>query len=217
MTVHGQRRWRWQRYVGFLLGVIAWLWRASTRTRLAGTEHRDAERPGALIYAMWHEQQLNGLMGADEPKHFAMASQSSDGDLIVGVLHGLSISAARGSSSRGGKAALALLRDAVVAGSAATLTVDGPRGPRRVPKAGVFALARDTGRPIIPTIALSRNAIVLEKAWDRFVVPLPFSRCVLAFGPAMIPSGVIEDDIRELTRRMNVLEAQTANHPWLAR
>lgn len=208
--------WRWQRVVGFFLGVIAWCWRASCRTKLIGTHHRDEARrdhpgPGGLIYVMWHEHQLNGLMGADEPRHTAMASRSADGDLMAGVLIGLSITPARGSSAKngqdkGGKHALALMEQAVLDGSAATLTVDGPRGPRRVPKPGAFALALRTGRPIVPTIALCASPIVFKRSWDQFQVPLPFSRCVLAFGPALIPSGDIERDRDELLRRMDSLE-----------
>jgi lysophospholipid acyltransferase (LPLAT)-like uncharacterized protein len=48
----------------------------------------------------------------------------------------------------------------------------------------VVTLAALTGAPVVPLAVSARPARRL-RSWDRFLVPLPFARCVLAFGPAV--------------------------------
>ena len=62
------------------------------------------------------------------------------------------------------------------------VTCDGPKGPAREVKAGILYLAQKTGLPIIPIAnALSRK-LEFSRAWDRFQVPLPFSKAVVVHG-----------------------------------
>jgi lysophospholipid acyltransferase (LPLAT)-like uncharacterized protein len=143
--------------------------------------------PTPAILACWHEQILAaapfafGL--ADGGRRMAvMASLSRDGELIarIAAAHGAAV--VRGSTSRGGRAGLlALYR--VVSGSGASPLVlpDGPRGPRREPKAGVVVLAQMTGAPIAPFACVPRRAIAL-RSWDRMLLPAPFTVVSVALG-----------------------------------
>ena len=84
--------------------------------------------------------------------------------------------------------------------------VDGPRGPARVSKTGIVALARLTGLPIQPVAFSARPAIRL-RSWDGSLVPLPFSRVVCAFGEPFLvqrDEGEFSDQraARELDRRL---------------
>ena len=55
------------------------------------------------------------------------------------------------------------------------VTVDGLRGPRHEVKEGAIFLAARADAPIVP-IRLFMERRKVFKSWDRFQLPLPFSR-----------------------------------------
>lgn len=60
-------------------------------------------------------------------------------------------------------------------------TPDGPRGPGQKAQPGVIQIAKFTGLPIIPaSFSASRRKVFAS--WDRFLVPIPFSRGVFIYG-----------------------------------
>jgi lysophospholipid acyltransferase (LPLAT)-like uncharacterized protein len=62
-----------------------------------------------------------------------------------------------------------------------------------------MSLAQLTGLPIIP-VSYSLTRKIRLKTWDRFQVPLPFSRCeVILEKPLRIPRD-ISDEQREALR-----------------
>jgi lysophospholipid acyltransferase (LPLAT)-like uncharacterized protein len=80
-------------------------------------------------------------------------------------------------------------------GKDAGFTIDGPRGPRFIAKPGPAMLARRTGCPIIPFHVGIERGTTIEKTWDLFRVPHPFSRVIFFFAP---PIYVPHDAGREL-------------------
>ena len=58
---------------------------------------------------------------------------------------------------------------------------DGPRGPRFKFKPGAVLLAQMSGRPMLPMAYAASRAWLVH--WDRFVLPVPFSRIAVALGP----------------------------------
>ena len=137
-----------------------------------------------------------------------MASRSRDGEIIALWLERNGYRAARGSSSRGGGQALRELVRHVRAGGHAALTVDGPRGPAGEVQAGIVQLAKLTGGWILPITSSSSRPWFLG-SWDRYLLPMPFSRGVVAYGePFPIPSGLPDE---EAARRIaDALDAATA-------
>jgi lysophospholipid acyltransferase (LPLAT)-like uncharacterized protein len=130
----------------------------------------------------------------------AVVSASRDGAIIAGVLERFGIESARGSSSRRGAQAFLELLSAAERGCDLAVTPDGPRGPRYVAQMGTIALAQLTGKPIIPAACNLRWKLCL-KSWDRFQIPLPFSRAITKFGePMTIPADQTTDEQRELFR-----------------
>jgi lysophospholipid acyltransferase (LPLAT)-like uncharacterized protein len=153
----------------------------------------NASRP--VIYAAWHGQilmiplvteRLCRQQGA-RPVH-VLASRSRDGELLAEFARRFGFGVVRGSSSRGGAAALRRLaargRDGVDIGVAP----DGPRGPRGRAQAGVIALAELTGAPIVP-VAFAAEPVWRLGSWDRFEIPRPFGRGALAFGAPQTVAG----------------------------
>ena len=77
---------------------------------------------------------------------------------------------------------------------------DGPRGPRGTVKAGIVALARLSGAPIVP-VALGASAEWRLRSWDEFRIPKPFARCVLRFGDPMRVPGDAGREAQEAARK----------------
>jgi lysophospholipid acyltransferase (LPLAT)-like uncharacterized protein len=173
--------------LGFPLFLLVALWRATLRIRLVGREHREAiERSGRpVLHAIWHQRMVAGIFRFPWRGVVTMASQSRDGDVIAGFLFWWGYRAVRGSSSRGGGEALAEMEEALRGTTRwAALTPDGPRGPARRCKPGVVRLAEALDAPIMPVGTSARRPRFLS-SWDRYLVPMPFSRCAVVFGEGM--------------------------------
>ncbi len=165
---------------GVLAWCAAWLlraWIATLRYRRSGPA---IEGPG--VVAFWHGDQLPLFGQRPRGALVAPVSLSRDGRLQARILARLGIAEAPGSSSRGGsRAARGLLR-AVRRGAVALMAVDGPRGPRHEVKPGVVFLARLSGAPVWPVgVAVARGRR-LKRAWDRYLLPLPFTRAWVVVG-----------------------------------
>ena len=64
---------------------------------------------------------------------------------------------------------------------------DGPRGPSFEIKSGTVMMARMGHAPLVPVVCAASHAWTMD-TWDSFLVPLPFSRVVLAVGaPIELP------------------------------
>jgi lysophospholipid acyltransferase (LPLAT)-like uncharacterized protein len=137
-----------------------------------------------------------------------MASQSKDGDVIAGFLLWWGYRAVRGSSSRGGSEALTEMVEALEGTTRwAALTPDGPRGPARRCKTGILRLAEAVDAPIMPVGASSARPRFL-RSWDRYLVPMPFSRCAVVLGPGLRRAPG-EDDASFLSRVDAAIDAVT--------
>jgi lysophospholipid acyltransferase (LPLAT)-like uncharacterized protein len=156
-----------------------------------------------LIYAVWHGRilmvpwmsaRLQRTRGARRVR--VLASRSRDGELVARYVRRFGLGVVRGSSSRGGAAALRALARALRAGEDVAVVPDGPRGPRCRVQPGVVMLAATTGAPIIPMAFAARPARRL-RSWDQLLVPAPFARCAVAFGAA---ATVARDADREQAR-----------------
>ncbi len=53
---------------------------------------------------------------------------------------------------------------------------DGPSGPYREPKKLLFMLAKEAQKPVVYAHFEYRHVIRLKKRWDKYVIPLPFTR-----------------------------------------
>ena len=173
--------------LGFPLFLLIVLWRATLRIRLVGRENREAiERAGRpVLHAIWHQRMVAGILRFPYTGTVTMASRSSDGDVIAGFLFWWGFRAVRGSSSRGGGEALTEMVESLRGTTRwAALTPDGPRGPARRCKLGVLRLAEELDAPIMPVGTSSTRPRFL-RSWDRYLLPMPFSRCAVVFGEGL--------------------------------
>jgi lysophospholipid acyltransferase (LPLAT)-like uncharacterized protein len=70
---------------------------------------------------------------------------------------------------------------AVKRGANALINPDGPDGPPYVVKPGVVYIAQKTGARLLPGAAFTATKYTLKR-WDRYSVPLPFSRIAIVVG-----------------------------------
>ena len=114
------------------------------------------------------------------------------------------IEAVRGSSSKHAiSATLAAIHEARDERLDLVITPDGPRGPRGVIQPGLLRLAQVTRRPVVTITTHLRWKMVL-KSWDRFQVPLPFSRCEVISGePLGVPADATEEELAAIAQKLS--------------
>lgn len=152
-----------------------------------------------FILVFWHSRIFFASWYFSFYRCYALISRHSDGELVAAAVEKLGIRSARGSTTRGGGAALRELVRMIKKGFNAGITPDGPTGPARKLQDGVISLGQLSQRPIIPISFSSRHAVRL-KSWDRFMVPVPFSKAAFVYGePIMIPRK-LDDDARKRYR-----------------
>lgn len=186
---------------------------ASWRVRWVGREHTAKLKNGGhnWIYAFWHGGLLPLIYAHRRQGVKVLVSTHRDGELVARVISRMGFHAVRGSTTRGGGRALfalAALRDGAPVGVAP----DGPRGPAKRVHPGVIYLAQRTGLPIVP-LTSAGDPCWRANSWDRFTVPLPFSRCAIGYGePLWVPADAKGDDFAGLTvdleERLNRLQGE---------
>jgi len=138
---------------------------------------------GLYVMALWHKNLFSSILCHINIPHVTMASRSKDGAIIAGVLKHMGYWPARGSSSRGGQAALQEMIKLMLRSKSplpAALTVDGPRGPSMTCKKGVVELAKICQCSIVPCAAIPKKAWRF-KSWDHFILPFPFTHVHLFY------------------------------------
>ncbi len=164
---------------------------------------------GGGIVALWHQRILLVLRYAERFGHLrpaVMISQSRDGDLIAGLVRRFHFRPVRGSSSKGGREALARMIAELSAHPFAVHVLDGPQGPRGLVKAGLVRMSQSSGAPIIP-IYVSVNRAWVLRSWDRFLIPKPFSTVRIRWDepisvPAELDAAAFERIRIEIEQRM---------------
>ena len=173
------------------------------RWKVSGAEHVDAitaagDRP---ILALWHGRILAATPYFQRRGIVAMASENFDGEWIARLLGKFGYGAARGSTSRGGSAALRrLVKDVKAHGVAFTL--DGPRGPAEIAQPGAVWLAKVTGQPLLPFHSEAASSWTLN-SWDRTQIPKPFTTVALAIAePLYVPRDADEARLEQWRQRL---------------
>jgi lysophospholipid acyltransferase (LPLAT)-like uncharacterized protein len=183
----------------------------TTRYEIKGWEHYErVKREGfAGIHTLWHDCIYLAIYFWKRRGIVYMTSQSFDGEYIARFLQRFGFGAARGSSTRGGIGAMIEMARLLRAGIPVGFTVDGPKGPRRVAKMGAVLLAKKTGQPILPFNVTARR-FWQAPSWDKFEVPMPFSRAFLEIAePVYVPTdaddAMLQAKLVELQSKMDEL------------
>lgn len=158
------------------------------------------DRGQPFLLAFWHGRilMMPRCWRPQKPIHM-LTSQHRDGRLIADTVAHFGIQTVAGSTTRGGGSALREMVRKVKAGEWIGITPDGPRGPRMRASVGVVAMARLAGAPVLPVTYSAAWSIALG-SWDRFLLPLPFTRGVIIWGRPVEVSAETSDAGMEALR-----------------
>jgi len=188
-------------FIPLLAYWIARLLSATLRVRMVGEEHlRAAQEAGkGVILVSWHGRTFLPITRYRNKGYWAIVSTSRDGEYQNRLFQRFGIKTVRGSTSaRGAIQSVLTLTKHLKAGATAAFTPDGPRGPSHVVQPGAIFLAQKSGSPIIPA-GISAYPRKLMRAWDRYMIPLPFSRVVWIYGePITIPADARSEEDQRL-------------------
>ncbi|WP_258548743.1 lysophospholipid acyltransferase family protein [Thalassospira profundimaris] len=167
-----------------------------------------------FIVAFWHQRLLMmpytwRSVAGDRPFNMLISSHR-DGEIISRTIAQFDIKTIAGSTGKGkgGAAALRQILKVLKAGEVVGMTPDGPRGPRMRASDGIIQAARMANVPIFPLTYSASNRKVIG-SWDRFILPLPFSRGVFHWGEPIFVDRKLDDAGLE-AKRLELENALTA-------
>jgi lysophospholipid acyltransferase (LPLAT)-like uncharacterized protein len=196
-----------------VLRFMVWLLNSTYRVkRVIGEEHIEAFIDSGEVCApsYWHQHHVvcSTLVRSWIQRGFKacfLISGSVDGDVPERVARAWGAEVIRGSANQSGALALRDQQRMMKNGHSIVTTADGPRGPQYEFKAGTILMARVAGVPIVPMACAADRAWYLNR-WDRFMVPKPFAKIVIAIGKPYPVGGNVALDALE-PHRVNVQEA----------
>ncbi len=172
-----------------LRGLLKLLWATCRVHTVIGRQHAEQlmQSGKAFIPCYWHQQHIFCSYYLFQLKQQGLKlgfliSPSADGEIASRVVESWGAQAIRGSATRTGAKAMRDMYNIVCKeGISPATTSDGPQGPAQKFKPGAIMLAQLTQAPMLPMAYAASRAWHL-KSWDRFMIPKPFSRIVIAIG-----------------------------------
>ncbi|MEX0338017.1 MAG: lysophospholipid acyltransferase family protein [Arenibacterium sp.] len=184
---------------GLLAGYVRFA-QATSRWDMSGFEAMNAElaKGEPVIFTVWHQRLVMAPFMFDQSlgKFCSLTSGARAGRLVGQVLARFGFDTIPMASR---KRHIALSREVLrkmSEGYTIGIACDGPRGPARQASTVPLVWARSTGKRIF-VLSWSANRVLKFPSWDRFILPLPFSRGTL----------VCHSFDRDVPRKMD--EAQT--------
>jgi lysophospholipid acyltransferase (LPLAT)-like uncharacterized protein len=179
------------------------IWRTSRMT-VIGEDRLAAliREQGSIVPVFWHQHLLicarfivSKRNGGLKPGFMVSPSVDGQAPTMLAQLYGAHV--VRGSGSYTGVRALRGVHQAIAKDEISpAITPDGPRGPRFKLKPGAIFAAQISRKPVVPIAYAARPAWTL-KTWDKFIVPPPFARIVIAVGEPYYPARRLDDSEME--------------------
>ncbi|HUV93236.1 MAG TPA: hypothetical protein VMX14_00210 [Anaerolineae bacterium] len=191
------------------------VWRTA-RYQVEGQVHlrRAHAAGGPVVVAAWHGMSMTllGWLDAEEDlsQYVVVVPDDPRGEVlrvwvrrVGGRPFAISMKA---NSMVAARRLLSLIRQ-MKQGKSLYLNPDGPYGPTHEPKKGAVFIARKAGALIVAAGAYTATGFRIPR-WDRYTVPLPFSRITVVLGEPMkvSPSTDLEVAQAALRERLNEVE-----------
>ncbi len=162
---------------------------------------------GPLIVCFWHGRMaMIPFMNHWHHKRIvALISSHGDGMMVARTFKRLKIDYTNGSTNRGGARAFLALINVLKDNDIVGIIPDGPRGPAKQLAVGIIHLSRHSQAPIMP-MAFATSRFITFNSWDKFQLPLPFSKGIFIFGEPIPALDTTNSDDIEAWR----LSVQTA-------
>ena len=168
---------------GFLI-VILWCWSALLRkeTKQLDTLDRYIAEGHQVLAVFWHGK-FAPLFTLASGRQAVVITVDSFRGRVIGIIsqwfgyRPVLLSAKV--KTRGFPAMVQQVREKA---SLIALALDGPAGPLHRIRSGALQLSSLHGVKLVPIGVASSHKMVLNSRWDRQVLPMPFSRVVIAVG-----------------------------------
>jgi len=212
------RTMTWKRKLGYTIirpivkFIISLFWWTCRVEKIIGDEHTQKllEKGGPIIPCYWHQMHIFGSwymrkLQKRGLKIGFLVSPSVDGEVPAKIVESWGAVAIRGSSNRTGARALKDMYNTIVKDKISPVTTsDGPTGPVHKFKQGAILLAQLTQSPMLP-IAYTASRYWELKTWDKFIIPKPFSRIIIAVGePHNISKKLNAEEMEEERVKMEI-------------
>jgi lysophospholipid acyltransferase (LPLAT)-like uncharacterized protein len=209
-----------QKFLGNAAAIYFQLvWRTGRLVTDREEIYRAVEPHMPCIIATWHGQHFLAHFPRRKGHDFrTLISRSRDGAIQASAALRVGLGVIRGSGGqpdtmhrKRGDTALRQMIRALQDGASIALTADVPK-VSRIAGAGIVALARASGRPIITLAVVTSSRVVLD-SWDRASVNMPFSRIACVAGdPIFVPhtreAGVLESLRLSVEESLNDVNAR---------
>jgi len=169
-----------------------------------------------VIFVFWHEYIFFPIHLRPHCRLAMLLSQHQDAEILSHVAQFAGLETVRGSSNRGGTAALKELLHRGQ-GMNLAITPDGPRGPRRHLAQGCVYLSSRLQIPIVPIGFGCDRPWRNRSSWDQFAIPRLGSRARAIVGPRIqvpeeLDRGQLELHRQWIEEQLNALT--TAAEDW---
>ena len=212
------RTMTWKRKLGYTIirpivkFIISLFWWTCSVEKIIGDEHTQKliEKGEPIIPCYWHQMHIFGSwymrkLQKRGLKIGFLISPSVDGEVAAKIVESWGAVAIRGSSNRTGARALKDMYNTIIKDKISPVTTsDGPTGPVHKFKQGAILLAQLTQSPMLP-IAYTASRYWELKTWDKFIIPKPFSRIIIAVGePHNISKKLNAEEMEEERVKMEI-------------
>ncbi len=193
----------------FLYRCLSLTWR-KTSDPMPESVQKVIDRGDPYVAAHFHEDEWALVAFFLRQRPNVMVSHSKDGAAMARFLEFNGFHVSRGSSSRGAVSGFLGLLKSIKRSTdpekLVTLAVDGPRGPRRRAKNGIFKLAQALGGEILSVSIAADRAWVFRRSWSKAFLPKPFARVHRSFAVGLtqeeVAVGIERDDFADLGYRL---------------
>lgn len=152
-----------------------------------------------VIFIFWHGKFLPLVYSFRGRNITVLVSRHRDGEFLTRIIKRLGYNVVRGSSEDG---RIGTIRVFANLDSKIAIAPDGPKGERCRIKNGFLRFAKLTGYPIV-TIGVGIKRRYEFHSWDRFNLPLPFSRCVIEIGNPVSPDEIDRPSLKALLNKID--------------
>ena len=202
------RRW-WHLILAYVLTKIIRLYIKTLRVQTFGKDRTIQELSTSAtgsVFLIWHDSiLLTPLIEWATPFQpvDVLISYSRDGDIATEIgkqFRNVNVVRVKHNSRA---AALVEICHLLENRHGLLITPDGPRGPRHKIKPGALFACQKCGAPVIPIMYAASSQYTLS-SWDRFRIPLPFSRILFStLEPIRCPTdGDLEKFKEEIEQKM---------------
>ena len=207
---------------GTILYLFSVLVFRTCRFRVSGIEQLESalEKGKPIIVTSWHgmTMMIAGFLRKtiDISSFMGIRPDDHRGDTLEVFGRKLGVDSIRldlsGDSTLGSGRKLVSLVRKMSAGKNLIIHPDGPAGPAYFVKPGVTYLAKKTGAAILPFGCYCRHAYHVPR-WDRYTLPLPFSKVHIQIGNILtVPKNIqdLSETNQQLTDILHRVSAQAS-------